>query len=198
MNFEEGFELLVRELREPDDSAADLAVKILLRQPEVAWREFDRRALEVKRSLISYLTPTARTFHEPDRRRLKSLESLMSPWFEANARSGVCRIRALEIESGWAFIVRHGDLVSRIGVITENGETMSALFRPERMDVLYFNRGTGESRISGPGRRLQDLYRAALGRVLHEDHNALRAFEPLHLGATALWPGCNRLRARRP
>lgn len=191
LNFEEGFERLVREVRASDDSAADLAVKIFLRQPEIAWREFDRRALDVKRSLISYLTPPERPILEPNRRRLSALESLMSPWFEANARSGVCRVRAIENETGWAFIVRHGDLVSRIGIITEAGETTSALLRPERLDVAYYQHRTGEWRISGAGRRLQDLYRSAFGKVLHGDLNALRAssrytLEPLRSGPDAL------------
>ena len=191
LNFEEGFEQLVRDLRAPDDSAADLAVKILLRQPEIAWREADRRALEMKRSLVSYFTPVGRPLLDPGQRRLTALESLMSPWFADNARSGVCRVRSVEHHAGCGFIIRHGDLVSRMGVITETGATVSALFRPERLDVAFYNRTTGEWRISGPGRRLQDLYRKAFGKVLHGDAKSLHAssrytLEPLRSGPDAL------------
>lgn len=42
INFEDGYEALVKRLRDKDDSAEDLAVKILIHAPEIAWREFDR------------------------------------------------------------------------------------------------------------------------------------------------------------
>ena len=85
----------------------------------------------------------------------------------------------------WAFVIRHGDPIARIGIITEKGESSSALFRPERMDVAFFNPKTREWLLSGGSRLLKEMYQEKLGAVLHGSKHALSrsdryTLEPLH------------------
>jgi hypothetical protein len=70
INFEDGYEALVKRLRENDDSDEDLAVKILIHAPDIAWREFDRQALQAKRSLASF---TQRASHRSVRKPARSV-----------------------------------------------------------------------------------------------------------------------------
>jgi hypothetical protein len=188
-NFEERADSLVQTLREPDDAPADIALKIIHHAPHVAWQVFDRRALAMARSMTSYLA--ASPLAEPTTGRLASLESAMAPWFESHGRSDVCSVRAHRQPDGWAFVVRHGDPITRIGIIAEGGQSTSALLRPERLDIAFYCESTGEWRISGIGTKLQRLYQQALGEALHGQSFALKrssryTLEPLRAGRDAL------------
>lgn len=190
-DFESEYAALVRKLQGPDDSPADVALKILLDSPEVAWRAFDRHALKLKRSMASFLADEAKPFHEPTKERLKKLEAAMAPWFQESNRSKACRIHAMRDEEMWAFVIRHGDPIARIGIITEEGESSSALFRPERLDVAFFNPKTREWLVSGGSRLLKEMYQEKLGAMLHGSKHALSrsdryTLEPLHRGPEVL------------
>ena len=188
--FEGDYHALVSELQEPEDTAADIALKILLYSPDVAWRAFDKRAVHVKRSLASFLASVDKPFREPNKMRLKKLEAEMSPWFESKNRSNACRVHAMQEDGSWAFIIRHGDPVSRVGTITDQGESSSVLFRPERLDVAFFSLQTCEWLISG-SRTLKEMYQERFGEVLHGSHRALSpsnryTLEPLRRGPDVL------------
>lgn len=179
----------VGRLRDPADSAGDIAIKLLRHAPEVAWRVFDRRALGMPRSLTSYVS--SKPMLDPTPARIAALERLMAPWFESNGRSEVCRIRVHRDADGWSMVIRHGDPVTRLGIIGDRGESASALFRPERLDVAFYSGSTREWRISGVGGKLQRLYQQAFGRELHGDANALTrscryTLEPLRAGRDSL------------
>ena len=191
LNFEDEYQELVGRLVEDGDTAADIAVKILLERPEVAYREFDRQALQAKRSLVSYRVRQGLPFLKVDEAKLERFRSLVAPWFEQNARSGVCYIHHLAEPSGVAFVVRHGDLLKRIGVLNERGDQESCILRPERVDVAHLNLLTGEWQVSGLGTKLQNLYREAFGAVFHGSGNALvhshrYTLEPLRDGPSCL------------
>jgi hypothetical protein len=191
INFEDAYDGLVGRWLEPDDSSEDLAVKILLHAPDVAWREFDRRALQVRRSLVSFSHKPSLKFLAPDDQRIAQLENLMRPWFLNNARSGICRVNVRLERGGAAFVIRHGDLLKRIGVYDEDGRSSSKILRPERVDVAHFRYATGEWQVSGIGRRLQELYRHAFGTVFHGSpyalaHSRRYSLEPLREGPSIL------------
>jgi hypothetical protein len=191
INFEDGYEELVKRLREKDDSDEDLAVKILTHAPEIAWREFDRQALQTRRSLVSFSSNPAFKFRPPTSDRIAQLECLLAPWFEDNARSAICRVHVREEANGTSFVIRHGDLLKRIGVFEEDGSQSSRILRPERVDVAHYRHLTGEWQISGIGRRIQNLYRQTFGKVFHASPHALvhskrYSLEPLREGSAIL------------
>ena len=188
-DFEQSAGHAVERLREPDDAAGDLAIKLLREAPDVAWQIFDRRALGMSRSLTSYIASAP--MREPTPARLAALERRMAPWFESNGRSDVCRVRVQRHAEGWSLVIRHGDPVTRIGIIGEGGHSASALFRPERLDIAFYSATTREWRISGIGGKLQRLYQQAFGRELHGDAGALTrscryTLDPLRDGRDAL------------
>lgn len=191
LNFETEYHQIVQRLREPDDGPADVAVKILLRAPDIALREFNRQSLNADRSLVSFrLKPGMPVLpFTPD--SIERLKSILMPWFKENARSPACTIHHLSEASGEAFVIRHGDTLKRVGVVDGEGNRDSHIFRPEQLDVANFNRMTGEWQVSGRGAKLQGLYREALGAVFHGSLNALAhsnrySLEPLRDGPSSL------------
>ena len=190
LNFEEEYHQVVQKYREPDDSPADLAVKILVHAPQIAWREFDRQALKSQRSMVSYHSDASFPFLEVTDDRIVSLQNILAPWFQENARTGYCRVHSRKDANGVAFVIRHGDLLTRLGVIGENG-TQLQLLRPERLDIVHYRSMTREWQISGVGSRIQEAYRKGFGRVFHGSTNALSyserySLEPLRDGPTSL------------
>jgi hypothetical protein len=191
INFEDGYDKIVEKILEPDDTSDDLAVKILLHFPEIAWREFDRQALHAKRALYSYTHNPRLTYLPPAKDSAQRLEAFMRPWFETNARSGICSVHLREEAGNVSFVIRHGDLLKRVPVFDEQGRSTSAILRPERVDVVHYRRDSFEWQISGVGRRLQELYCHAFGAVFHNSPSALLpskrySLEPLREGADIL------------
>lgn len=185
-DFEDHHCELVKRLRTDGDSDADIALKILRQEPDAAWEAFDKRAIKVRRVMTSYRTTNA--VLPPTRDRLAKLERLMAPWFESNDRSEVCHVRALREDGAWSFVIRHGDPLARLGVITDSGESSSALLRPERLDIAFYSERTGEWQMSGIGKQLQELYRKSFGKILHGTPDALirssrYTLDPLRKGA---------------
>lgn len=136
INFKDDYQALVKRLRGPDDSDEDLAVNILIHAPEIAWREFDRQALQAKRSLVAFSHNHSRKFLPPTPQRIAHLQNLLGPWFEENARSGICHVHVREEPSGTSFVIRHGDLLKRIGVFGDDGSSYSKILRPERVATV--------------------------------------------------------------
>jgi hypothetical protein len=191
VNFEDGYGRLVENYLEEGDSSTDLAVKILIHAPDVAWREFDRQALQARRSLVSFSVRPGLKFLPPNARRIDRFRELVIPWFQANARSGICHVHFREEANGVSFVIRHGDLLKRIGVYDENGNSGSRILRPERVDVAHYRHLTGEWQVSGLGLRLQEIYRQAFGTVFHGSAHALGhskrySLEPLREGPACL------------
>ena len=191
LNFEEEYHQVVAQYREADDTPADLAVKILLNAPAIAWREFDRQALKCVRSMVSYRADGSFPVLDVTDERITALQDMLAPWFRDNARSGYCRVHVRNEAEGIAFVIRHGDLLTRLGVLGEDGRTQLQLLRPERMDIAHYRFLTREWQISGVGSRIQEIYRKAFGRVFHGSANALAhsqrySLEPLRDGPRAL------------
>lgn len=131
-------------LRTADDSPADIAVKLLKSAPELAWREFDRQALNCRRSFTSYHPMANRRFLGVNDKNVAKLESLLSPWFGKNARSNWCKIRPHEDADSITFMIRHGDLLARISALNDDGSIYTHLLRPERFDIVRYLKATQE------------------------------------------------------
>lgn len=189
--FEEAHSSLVERHLEKDDSPEDLAVKILLHAPEVAWREFDRQAHLTPRAMVAFSVPSGMPIQLPDEGLIRRFEALAGPWFEGNARSPFCRLNVREENGVVSFVIRHGDLVKRIDVCEEDGSSGLRILRPERVDLARYNSWTGEWQISGIGKRVQEFYRKLFGAVFHGSpaalvHSRRYSLEPLRDGPDSL------------
>lgn len=188
--FEEDYAAVLAELREPDDSPADVAVKILRRAPHAAWREFDRRALQCKRSFSVFAVADGLPEMPCDGERTGELEDTMGAWFERNARTKWCRVRAIVTEHGISFIVRHADVLNRMGVVDDNGAAQT-IFRPERLDLVHYRRHSRRWLISTRGNALVGQYQREFGRLFHGSMGALSparrfSLDPLKAGSKCL------------
>ena len=185
--FESEYSQLVKQLQQPLDSPADVVMRVLRHNPQAAWKAFDKRALTVQRSLSSFLAAVGKEFRAPTGERIKKLEGALAPQFKESNRSEACRIHVVHEDGQWALIIRHGEPVSRIGTITDDGESGSLLFRPERLDVAYYNVAKREWLISGVSTILKEMYREQIGAILHGSRHALApsdryTLEPLRQG----------------
>lgn len=171
--FESDYSALVQKLQDPRDSAADIAMRILRHNPRIAWKAFDKRALTVHRALSSFLADEAKAFRPPTDERIAKIEAALAPLFDKTNRSSACRVNPMHEDGQWAFVIRHGEPVARIGTISETGESGSLLFRPERLDVAYFNPEKREWLISGGSKVLKEMYREQFGAVFHGSRHAL-------------------------
>ena len=178
-------------LRTADDSPADIAVKLLKSAPELAWREFDRQALNCRRSFTSYHPMANRRFLGVNDKNVAKLESLLSPWFGKNARSNWCKIRPHEDADSITFMIRHGDLLARISALNDDGSIHSHLLRPERFDIVRYLKATQEWQLAGIGARIQSEYRYAFSEVFYGNGSVLvcsqrYSLEPLLDGSSCL------------
>lgn len=187
--FERDYAEVVERVREEDDSAVDLAVKILRAAPEIAWREFDRRALQCGRSFSAFVAARELPVLDLTEARRAALESTLGSWFERNGRTSWCRVRHHANDHGMSFIVRHGDMLNRIGVI-EDGSPAQRILRPERLDIVHFRSATRHWFISGVGSRLIEEYRQAFGMTLHGTSAALTPAHRFSLDPLARGPSC--------
>lgn len=196
--FEEDHSELLKSCRGPDDTPADVAVKMLLKAPHIVWREFDRQAVRCKRSFLICRASSAGAPAEPSEEQLQKLEAILAPWFGANGRGHWCRVRAVCDESGVTFLVRHGDLMNRVSTIGDDGSVASHLFRPERLDLVHFRLVSGEWQISGVGTRLREEYRKAFGIVFYGTPSALfeardYSLKPLLRGKDSIAAGTSQI-----
>jgi hypothetical protein len=191
---EDGHTTLVERLRDPSDSAEDLAVKVVLAAPEVASHECFRQAGQRPRVMTAYRVRRGSPLLEATSERIERLRCLLSTWFGANGRSRCCLVRGLTVGSGLQLTVSHGEPVRTINVIDDAEAAIHARrLRYERQDELVFHAATAEWQVSGFGHRIQECYRLALGEVFHGDRHALSrssrySLEPLRDGPEVLAP----------
>jgi hypothetical protein len=191
VNFEDSYPDLVSRYAQKGDSLEDIAARIIVHEPAVAWREFDRRALRAKRSFHAYLVRAGCRVLPADRVRLDQLEQILGNGFDSSFRSPACRVSSSTRDGVTSLVIRHGDLLRRMNVIGENGSTTPRILRPERVDVARFCHTTRSWLVTGAGGRLQDLYRISIGTVFHASPSALfssRSYtlEPLRRGYSSL------------
>jgi hypothetical protein len=191
---EDANDAAVTALQHPDDGPEDVAARIIVHAPHIAWREFDRQAIRARRTFHSFTVGADMIPSPADARAIASLERVMRPWFERTRRSDTCSVHVRQSPGSTSFVIRHGEALRRMNVIAQDGSRHFQMLRPERVDVVSFREATGEWFISGSGRRIQEMYRQAFGLVFHGSPGALRALrryslEPLRRGPSVLWCG---------
>lgn len=157
----------------PNHSHADAVILTWLKDPEVIERIFNRAAVELQRTLFVYKADgPLRTgaFSTP---RLRRLEAALKPAFEHHLRGSSCKVSAFERLGGWALVIRHGDPIQKTEAISDSGDAQPLIFRPECLDLAFFDPTSNEWRISGRARWIQELYSRQIARSFHADGSAL-------------------------
>ena len=156
----------------PDPTAADVAVKVYLKDRALLERTHAERYLARPRCFQYFCTAVRPVppFRWPSRRRLAALEKDLDDWFEHRKRGRVSRVFAYPKNDSIWFLVRHGDPFRREGSI-EEGETSSVFYRPEKHDVLVYGPVLGEIRMHACSKGEKDIYRVLFGRHLFADED---------------------------
>ena len=105
--------------------------------------------------------------------RLRKMETALRPVFESHLRGGSCKVAAFERLGGWALVIRHGDPIQKTDAISDSGDAQPLVFRPECLDLAFYDPSSNEWRISGRARWLQELYSRQFARSFHAEGSAL-------------------------
>jgi hypothetical protein len=153
---------------EPDLTPADVAVQLWLHNPDALQRKHAERNLTRPRSFEHFgkngvqQVPLFRPLSEPD---IQQLEREMDVWFERKRRGRGCRVYEYDRGEEVWFLVRHAEPLRREGAI-EDGESTSVFYRPEKYDVVVYNRERGELRVHAATKGEKELYRQKFGEHL--------------------------------
>jgi hypothetical protein len=157
----------------PEHSHADAVILTWLEEPEVIERIFNRAALELDRSLFVYKADQPLRTHAFNPARLRKLENTLRPAFEQHLRGDSCKVAAFERSGGMALVIRHGDPIQKTDAISDSGDAQPLVFRPECLDLAFYDSSSNEWRISGRARWLQELYSRQFARSFHAEGAAL-------------------------
>jgi hypothetical protein len=130
-------------------------------------------------------------FKIPTAKEKQALCKDLDAWFVKKKRGEGCRVHFYESDSTdfvW-ILVQHGDVFQREGAY-EDGEPSSVFFRPEKYDVLIYNKKSGELGVFAGTRGEEKEYRARFGEHLFGESDFFRkapkyTLEPLQTDGEA-------------
>lgn len=148
----------------------DVVLLTWISSPEVIERIHNRAALDLDRSLHVYQASTPIRANAFGNTSLSRLRRALSPMFAGQLRGASCRITAHERpEGGHALVIKHGEPIHKTEAINEeSGEAEPIVFRPQTIDLAFYDPSRNEWRISGRGKWLQDTYSEKIAQTLHE------------------------------
>ena len=148
-------------------TAADLAVRVWLANPNLLQRLYAERFLVKPKSFESFISAVEQPpqLPEPSEAELQALEADLDSWFETKKRGRGTRVFAVVRENTVHFIVRHGDPYRREGTL-ENGESSRVYYRPEIFDIVTYSGTTGELSIHASTKGQKQAYCLLFGKHL--------------------------------
>jgi hypothetical protein len=155
-----------------DHSPADVAVQVWLIDRDVLERKHAERHLTRPRSFEYYQADgdEVPAFAVPTDAALRALEQDLDDGFEKKKRGRGARVFAFPSDNEIWFLIRHGDPYKREGSI-ESGKPSSVFYRPEKFDVVVYQRAVGEIRIHAGSPWEREMYRRQFGKHLFGDDN---------------------------
>ena len=176
----EGMDELLREAERqslridgsPDPAPADVAVQVWLQDRDLLERKHAEQFLIRPRSFEYFQAGKSPVpdFKNPSPERLAALETDLDEWFESKKRGRGARVFVYPKKDGIWFLVRHGEPYKREGSL-KDGQPSSVFYRPEKHDVLVYDRALGEIRINARSKGEKDLYRRRFGQHLFGDED---------------------------
>lgn len=156
-------------LLDKDHSPEDVVILTWLHDRPALERIANRAALELDRSLMVYKPSTKLKKGAFDAKNTEHLQTALRPFLEAQLRGPSCHITAYDRpKSGHALVIRHGDPIHKAEAIRDNGDGEPIVFRPECIDLAFYDPSRNEWRISGRATWQQNMYSSAFASVLHE------------------------------
>ncbi|MGN7611912.1 hypothetical protein ACQZV8_07475 [Magnetococcales bacterium HHB-1] len=150
-------------------SPADIAVQVWLKNPELLELVYAKSQASRPRSFRYFYGRHAgrdlQSFSMPSSDQIHDLEHELDDWFEAHRRGRNCKIFIVDQDEKVHIIIRHGMPFKREGSI-KNGKSSSVAFRPEKHDVLIYNRASDEIAIHTSTKGELQLYLTLIGKYM--------------------------------
>ncbi|MAT16306.1 MAG: hypothetical protein CMJ46_13670 [Planctomyces sp.] len=173
MSTPEGMDGLLDALREAgksprgegEMSPSDVAVFAWLKAPDLLERKHAEQYLTRGRSMVHFQTAESPLpkFKRPSKTILKQLETDLAEWFLEKNRGDSARVFLFDKGDIASFLVRHGDPLRREGAINRN-ESSSVTYRPEKHDLITYDKRIGELGVRASSKGEQQLYRINFGK----------------------------------
>lgn len=156
---------------QPEPTPADVAVQVWLQNPELVERKHAEQQISRRRT-FEYFQNQSDQIPElklPTPKVLRAMEKDMDDWFEKKKRGrGSKTFYFVQNDEVW-FMVRHGDPMKREGRHDEKEPGGCVYYRPERYDVIVYNKALGEIRINANTKGEKKLYCQQFGLHLFGD-----------------------------
>ncbi len=98
-----------------------------------------------------------------------AVQSELDDWFERNHCGSGCKVLTFRGADQTWFVVRHGQRKVREPSQADDGTSSTEFFRPQKYDVLLYDRGEDWIAVHAGSKRKIALYLKALGRIVFGD-----------------------------
>ena len=159
------------------DCPEQIAIKIWIHSPDRIKRRYAETVLVKVRSFEYFVAGEERTapLIPPTNQQLLDLEAQLDAWFQERNRGRGCKITAHPKGHELWLLIRHGEIFQRVGV-WQDGQSSSIGYRPDKYDVVVYDRINNEIRINASSSQIRHLYRELFGACLFGDSN----YFPIH------------------
>ncbi|MBF0342255.1 MAG: hypothetical protein HQL95_15015 [Magnetococcales bacterium] len=155
---------------DPNSSPADIVIQVWNQDRDLLETQHAMALLSHPRSFIYFSGMTkSHKFVMPTEQTLRTLEEAMNDWFADHRRGRGCKVFVFDQGRKVSILVRHGLPTKREGSIKEGGESSSIHYRPEKHDVLIYDRKFVELAINAETKGEREMYIAKIGWHLFGD-----------------------------
>lgn len=153
----------------PECSNGDVVLLSWRHDPESVERIANKAVLGLDRTLCVYRPSQPLKHGAFAKENIAILEHKLKPYFEQHHRGPSCRVLAFdEQRPDYALLIKRGDPIHKTGTIDDNGDGNHLVFRPECIDLAYYDASRHEWRISGRAKWQQTTYAMVFASVFHE------------------------------
>ena len=152
-----------------DSSPADIAVQVWLQDSTLLERKHAERSLCRPRTFEYFqaVNPVRDDFRIPDD-ALASLEKNLDDWFSEKRRGRGTRVFKFDRDNEVCFLIRHGQPFRREGQLVK-GQSSSIYYRPEKHDILVYDKVLNELRINTDNKGIKAAYLRMFGKHLFDN-----------------------------
>lgn len=150
---------------------ADVATQIWNAKPDLLIERAVRSLAFKKTSFMYFLGKTGkkRSLPATPDPQLKTLETLMDPWFESKQRGKGTRVFAFPRTDKIWLLIRHGMPMIREGKHEDDGSAGVAFYRPQKHDVVIYDAEQDVLAVNADTKGARTLYHESIGLVLFGD-----------------------------
>lgn len=156
----------------PDATALDVALRVWMFRPEILRAHLAETIARRQQSFLYYGGAAAerpRVGPNTSAAVLQVVQAELDEWFEKNHCGTGCKVFAFRGGEQTWFVVRHGQRKVREPSQGDDGTSSTEFFRPQKYDVLLYDRSEDWIAVHAGSKRKIALYLKAFGRIVFGD-----------------------------